>query len=70
MTSHTKASVDVASCHFLLQGQAKILADRLYGPDGPPVGTSFSHLEHLALAVSGNLRKFLLDLLLEKPQRA
>jgi hypothetical protein len=50
----------------LLEGQAKNLADRLYGPDGPPVRTSFAQLERTTIELSTELRKLLLDLLLAR----
>ena len=40
LQSQTVAEVD--SCRFLLQGQAKNLADRLFGPNGPPLGSDFN----------------------------
>ena len=64
LQSQTVAEVD--SCRFLLQGQAKNLADRLFGPNGPPLGTPFDQLERIALDVSAQLRKLLLDLLLAR----
>lgn len=63
-------SPEVQSCRFLLVGQAKNLADRLYGPDGPPVGTAFAEIECAVLAVSAELRKRLLDLLLTRQAEA
>jgi len=66
MAMPTTTPSEVDNCRFLLQGQAKILADRLYGPQGPPPGTSFAQLECCALALTHNLRKLLLDLLLAR----
>jgi hypothetical protein len=34
-----------------VEGVAKNLVDKLYGPDGPPWGTRLTDLEHLLLAV-------------------
>jgi hypothetical protein len=66
MVLHTKALPKVDNCRALLQGQVKNLADRLYGPQGPPVGTAFAELEGIALTIARNLRKQLLDLLLAR----
>jgi hypothetical protein len=66
MVLQTPTTAQLPSCQFLIQGQAKIFADRLYGPNGPPVGTSFAELERNAIAISLDLRKQLLDLLLAR----
>src|SRR5271157_1430970 len=70
MATQQKTTREVESCRHLLQGQAKNLADRLYGPDGPPPGTSFSHLEALALQLTASLRTQLLNLLLARQAEA
>jgi hypothetical protein len=64
------AAHELESCRFLLQGQAKILADRLYGSDGPTVGTSFDEIETVTGAVSLEFRKRLLDLLMARQAEA
>src|SRR5271157_4154322 len=70
MATQQKTTREVESCRHLLQGQAKNLADRLYGPAGPPPGTSFSHLEALALQLTASLRTQLLNLLLARQAEA
>jgi hypothetical protein len=70
MVLESYASSGVESCRFLVEGQAKNLADRLYGPAGPPAGTSFAEMEQATLAVSGELCKRLLDLLLARQAEA
>jgi len=70
MVLPTPTSSPVDSCRSLLQGHAKNLADRLYGPNGPPLGTQFSQMERIALAVSDELRKRLLDLLMARQAEA
>jgi hypothetical protein len=70
MVLQSQPAAEVDSCRYLLQGQAKNLADRLFGPGGPPVGTSFDQLERIALEVSSQLRKLLLDLLLGRQAEA
>jgi hypothetical protein len=57
---------EVEKCQCLLQGSAKNLADRLYGPQGPPWGTSFDDLERTALSLAGALRKHFLHLALSR----
>ena len=57
-----------------VEGVAKNLVDKLYGPDGPPWGTQLSALEHLLLELRGVLtEKFLAEALARQaathPQR-
>jgi hypothetical protein len=66
MASPQKTPREVEKCRCLLQGLAKNLADRLYGPPGPAWGTSFSQLEHTAAALARTLQKCFLDLLLSR----
>jgi hypothetical protein len=66
MVVQTETRAEVDSCRFLLQGQVKNLADRLYGPTGPPVGTPFGTIERVVLTVGLDLQKQLLDLLLAR----
>jgi hypothetical protein len=70
MVLSSQRSSGVESCRFLLEGQAKNLADRLFGADGPPVGTAFAEMEQIALAVSLEWRKRFLDLLLTRQAEA
>ena len=60
----------IDSCRCLLQGQAKILADRLYSSDGPPLGTSFAEIERVVSSVGREVQKRLLDLLLIRQAEA
>jgi len=66
MVTAEKASREVEECRCLLQGMAKNLLDRLYGPGGPPWGTPFSCLEDVALRLADRLRKSFLDLALSR----
>lgn len=66
MATPEKTPREVDKCRCLLQGLAKILADRLYGPPGPTAGTSFAELEYTAAALARTLRKSFLDLLLSR----
>src|SRR6185503_14872214 len=57
-----------------VEGVAKNLVDKLYGPDGPPWGTHLSSIEHLLLELRGVLtEKFLAEALARQaathPQR-
>ena len=66
MATLQKTPPEVAKCRHLLQGLAKNLADRLYGPDGPPPGTSFSRIEAAVLALESALGAAILTLFLER----
>lgn len=44
-----------------LETVAKNLVDRLYGPDGPPWGTTLTDIEHLLLQVREVLTEQMLD---------
>jgi hypothetical protein len=66
MATAEKAPREVDDCRCLLKGMAKNLADRLYGPDGPPWGTTFSSLEDASLLLAERLRKGFLDLALSR----
>jgi hypothetical protein len=66
MVLKTKTPPELDNCRAFLQGQVKNLADRLFGPQGPPVGTSFAQLEGIALTIARQGRKQLLDLLLAR----
>ena len=70
MVLPTPTAAKIDSCQSLIQGQAKILADRLYGADGPPPGTLFAEMEQIALTLAEQLRKRFLDLLLVRQAEA
>lgn len=61
MAAPTKPPVEVEKCRCLIQGLAKSLADRLWGPEGPAWGTPFSELERQAIRVGQAVQKELLD---------
>lgn len=52
---------EVASQQPYLDGVAKNLADKLYGPNGPPRGTRFADLEELAVELGQTISRALLD---------
>jgi hypothetical protein len=66
MVNAEKAPREVDNCRHLLQGVAKNLADRCYGPDGPAWGAPFSALEDVALRLAQSVRKAFLDLALSR----
>ena len=70
MATAEKASREVEECRCLLQGMAKNLVDRLYGPEGPPWSTSFCCLEDIALRLADRFRKGFLDLALARQANA
>ena len=51
----------IAEIRLYLQGVAKSLVDRLYGPDGPPLGTTLSSLEGTIAGVRGALSEQMLQ---------
>ncbi len=66
MATHETTPQEVDNCQCLLRGAAKNLADRLYGPQGPPWGTSFADLERIALRLALALRSHFLHLVLSR----
>src|SRR5437879_12716710 len=53
-----------------LEGVAKNLVDKLYGPDGPPWGTTLTDIEDLLLEVREVLTEQMLDLTLARQAQA
>ena len=51
MSRTPKARPEVAGQRLFLDGVAKNLADKLYGPSGPPPGTTFAEVEEMAVQV-------------------
>ena len=49
MARHVDPTVAKAELENLLQGVAKQLIHRVYGPEGMPWGTKFADLEELAV---------------------
>jgi hypothetical protein len=66
MAAPGKTPPEVEECRCLIQGVAKSLADRLWGPNGPAWGTPFSDLESLAEQVGQAVQKRLLGLALSR----
>jgi hypothetical protein len=61
MTKKTSAVEIPASLRPVLHATAKNLLHHLYGPDGPPWGTSFADLEDLVALLSDTLSSELLQ---------
>lgn len=61
MARSKKRTPQVAEVQSYVEGVAKNLADRLWGPKGPAWGTKFTQLEDLA----GEIREVLTTKLLE-----
>ncbi len=60
----------VEPVHAYLEGVAKLLVDRIYGPQGLPWGTQLSELEDVSLAVRQVLSEKMLAQALERQARA
>ena len=61
MARNRKRSPEVDEVAPYLEGVAKNLVDRLYGPKGPPWGTRLTELEDVVLAVREYLSQQMLD---------
>jgi hypothetical protein len=70
MATQEKTPQEVEKGRCLLQGSAKHLADRLYGAQGPPGGTSFTDLERTALRLARALGQPFLHLVLSRQAAA
>jgi hypothetical protein len=70
MATENQVHSEVEKCRGVLEGVAKNVADRLYGPHGPPLGTSFENLERTALLLGRVVQKHFLDLALARQATA
>jgi hypothetical protein len=61
MASDKKKIPQVENNRPLLQGMAKNLVDKIYGPDGPPIGTKFVELEDLVVELGRVFQKSMMD---------
>lgn len=66
MAKRTDADVVVEQVQPYLEGVAKSLVDRLYGPEGPPWGTKMTELEDVAVAVREALSESMLAQALQR----
>ena len=64
MARATKRSAPVEAVRPYLEGVAKNLADKLYGPNGPPWGTKLTQIEDLLLELRELLSEEMLAQLL------
>jgi hypothetical protein len=66
MARNKKATPQVENIHPYLDGVAKYLVDRLYGPDGPPWGTKLTEIEDVVLALRQHLSDEMLAQILQR----
>ena len=66
MSFKKTAAPPVAELHNLINGVAKNIVDKVYGPQGPVWGTAFSDLEEVAVQVGQALSRQLLDQALQR----
>jgi hypothetical protein len=70
MARSKKCSAQAEQVRAYVEGVAKNLVDKLYGPDGPPWGTSLTAIEDLLLEVRAVLTEQMLDLTLARQAQA
>jgi NADH pyrophosphatase NudC (nudix superfamily) len=70
MARSTKRSAKAEQVRAYVEGVAKNLVDKLYGPDGPPWGTTLTDIEDLLLEVREVLTEQMLDLTLTRQAQA
>jgi hypothetical protein len=66
MACPQNARPEVAANKAYLDGVAKTLAEKLFGPDGPPWGTTFEDLEELVVQLGQTVSRELLRHALQK----
>src|SRR5581483_4598355 len=70
MARQQKRSPQVEEVRPYVEGVAKNLVDKLYGPNGPPWGTTLTDIEDLLLEVREVLTEQMLDLTLTRQAQA
>ena len=70
MARFKKHTPKVEEVRPYLHGVARLLADKLHGPDGPPWGTSLTDIEDLILELRAILSERLLAELLSRQAQA
>jgi hypothetical protein len=70
MAIDKKKIPQVENNRLLLQGMAKNLVDKIYGPDGPPIGTRFVELEDLVVELGRVFQKSMMDQALSRQSGA
>ena len=66
MARNKKRSPEVEEVRAYVEGVAKNLADRIWGPKGPPWGTKLTQLEDLVVEIRDVLSEKMLELGLER----
>ena len=66
MARSRNARPEVAANQAYLEGVAKTLAGKVFGPDGPPWGTTFEDLEELVVQLGQAVSRELLHQALQK----
>lgn len=66
MSSPRGEQPSLQQVQLYLDGVAKSLVDRLYGPDGPPSGTTLTDIENLYLMIRDNLTQKMLHIALDR----
>ena len=66
MADPKKRTPEVEEVRAYVEGVAKNLADRLWGPQGPPWGTPLTQLEDVAVAIRDTLSERMLHLGLQR----
>jgi hypothetical protein len=70
MARSKKRSAKAEQVRAYVEGVAKNLVDKLYGPEGPPWGTTLTDLEDLLLEIREVLTEQMLDLALSRQAQA
>jgi hypothetical protein len=70
MAQSKKRSAKTEQVRDYVEGVAKNLVDKLYGPDGPPWGTTLTDIEDLLLDIRAVLTERMLDLSLARQAQA
>jgi hypothetical protein len=66
MAGKKKSTPEVDKVRSYVEGVAKSLVDRLYGPEGPPWGTKMTELEDVVVAIRTVLSEKMLQQALER----
>jgi hypothetical protein len=70
MARATRRNPQAEPVQAYLEGVAKNLIDKLYGPDGPPWGTSLTQIEDLILDIRQRLTKAMVEQALQRQAAA
>jgi hypothetical protein len=70
MARSKKPSAQTEQVRDYVEGVAKNLVDKLYGPDGPPWGTTLTDIEDLLLEIRAVLTERMLELSLARQAQA